>query len=387
MTTYGLTTTGFVRKTYEAIVADMKAFMRGRISPRLVLDATTPEGNIVEVTADELDPVWEAAEAATGALDPDNAPDALLVGLCKLTGIYRRPATPGTVSVTLTFNAATTISAGTLLLSVVGESANQWSNDEEITIAAAGSVAADFTSTVAASTATAAAGTLTVIATPISGLVSATNALDATAGTDIESLDALRLRREASLGTVGKGTVAAIRADVAAVAGVIDCRVIENDTNATVDSVPARTLHIIVWDGAGEDAADADIAEAIYNAKAAGTPTWGLAHGHVTDPWGDDKIQYFDRATELEAYVSITVTGSTTEAAIKAAILAAHEEVIGEDLLVAALVAAGFGTAGVTNVTACTLGLTPAPGGTSDIAAADDEVITLDTSRIVVTLA
>lgn len=387
MTVYGLTATGFVRKTYESIVADMRAFMRDRISPKLVLDETTPEGNIVEVTADELDPVWEAAEASVGALDPDNAPEALLVGLCKLTGIYRRPATPGTVSATLTFNAATTISAGALLLSVVGEAANQWSNDEEITIAAAGSVAADFTSTVAASTATAAAGTLTVIATPISGLVSATNALDATPGTDIESLDALRLRREASLGAVGKGTVAAIRADVAAVDGVIDCRVIENDTGGTVDGVPARTLHVIVWDGAGEDAADADIAEAIYNAKAAGTPTHGSEHGHATDPWGDDKIQYFDRATELEAYVSVTVTGSTTEASVKAALLAAHAEVIGEDLLFAALVAAAFGTDGVTNVTALTLGLTPAPGGTSDIAAADSQVITLDTSRITVTLA
>lgn len=387
MTTYGLTATGFVRKTYESIVADMRTFMRDRISPKFALDATTPEGNIVEITADELDSAWEAAEAAVGALDPDSAADALLVGLCKLTGILRAPAAPGTVSASLTFTTATTIAAGSLLLSVVGESTNIWSNDDEIVIAAAGTTAHDFTSTAASSAAVALAGTLTVIATPTTGLASATNALDATAGTDIESLDALRLRREASLGAVGKGTVAAIRADVAAVAGVVDVRVIENDTNGTVDSVPARTVHVIVWDGAGEDAADDELAQAIYDAKAAGTPTWGLESGDAEDPWGDAKIQYFDRAEELEAYILITVTGSTTEAAVKAALLAAHEEIISEDLLFAALVAAGFGTAGVTNVTALKLGLTPAPGGMADIPAADDQVITLDSSRITVTLA
>jgi uncharacterized phage protein gp47/JayE len=387
MTTYGLTATGFVRKTYEQIVADMRAFMRDRISPKLVLDATTPEGNIVEITADELDPVWEAAEAAAGALDPDNAAEALLVGLCKLSGIYREPATAGTVSVTLTFTAATTIASGALLLSVSGESSNLWSNDEEIVATEAGTVAADFTSTTASAAAIALAGTLTVIATPTTGLASATNPLDATPGTDIEKLDALRLRREASLGATGKGTTNAIRAEVAAVDGVIDVRVVENDTNETAGGIPARTVYVVVWDGVGEDAEDAEIAQAIYDAKAAATPTHGTESATAVDPWGDTKTQYWDRAEVLEAYISITVTGTATEAAIVAALLAAHDELIGEDLLFAALFSAGFRVAGVTNVTALTLGLAPAPGATADIPATGTQVVVLDSSRIVVTLA
>lgn len=387
MTTYGLTSTGFVRKTYEQIVADMRAFIRGRVSPKLVLDATTPEGNIVEITADELDSAWEAAEAATGALDPDNAAAALLVSVCKLTGIYREPATAGTVSVNLTFTAATTIAAGALLLSVAGESTNLWANDAEIVATGAGVVAADFTSTVASSAAIALAGTLTVIAAPTTGLASATNPLDATPGTDIEDLDALRLRRDASLGSVGKGTVDAVRAEVAAVDGVIDVRVVENATNYTVGSVPARTLHVIVWDGTGEDADDTEIAQAIYDARAGGTPTYGGESGNAVDPWGDNKVQYWDRAEQLEAYVSITVTGSVTEAAVIAALLESHEEILGADLLYAALVGTGIGLEGVTNVTALTLGLTSSPAGTADIPATDGQVIILDSSRIVVTLA
>lgn len=387
MTTYGLTSTGFVRKTYEQIIADMRAFMRGRISPKLVLDATTPEGNIVEITADELDSAWEAAEAATGALDPDNAAGALLVGLCKLSGIYRNAATAGTVSVNLTFTAATTIAAGALLLSVAGESSNLWSNDDEIVVTEAGTIAADFTSVATSSAAVALAGTLTVIATPTTGLVSATNPLDATPGTDIESFDALRLRRGASLGATGKGTVNAIRAAVAAADGVIDVRVVENDTNETAGGIPPRSVYVVVWDGAGEDAADTEIAQAIYDAKAAATPTHGTESEAAVDPWGDSKTQYWDRAEKLEAYISITVTGTATEAAIVAALLEAHEELIDNDLLFASLLSAGFRVAGVTNVTALTLGLTPAPGGTADIPATGTQVVVLDSSRIVVTFA
>jgi len=387
MTTYGLTSTGFVRKTYEQIVADMKAFMRERISPKLVLDATTPEGNVVEITADELDPVWEAAEAAVGALDPDNAVDALLVGVCKLTGIYREPAAAGTVSVNLTFTAATTIAAGALLLSVSGESSNLWSNDAEIVATGAGVVAADFTSTVASSAAVALAGTLTVIAAPTTGLASATNPLDATPGTDIEDLDALRLRRDASLGATGKGTVGAVRAEVAAVDGVIDVRVVESDTGVMVDSIPARTLYVVVWDGTGEDADDTEIAQAIYDSKASATPTCGSESGAAVDPWGDTKTQYWDRAEQLEAYVSITVTGTVTEASVIAALLASHAEELGVNLLYAALVGVGIGIEGVTNVTALTLVLASSPTEIADIPAASNQVILLDSSRIVVTLA
>ena len=395
MTTYGLTSTGFTRKTYENILSDIKSFMRERISPNLVLDETTVEGNLAEITADELDTAWEALEAAMGALDPDNAVDALLIGLCKLTGIIRQAATPGTVSVNLTFDAATgPISAGSLLLSVSGEATNLWSNDDEITVTAAGTEAFDFTSVAASSDAVANAGTLTVISTPISGLVSASNPLDATPGTDIEDLDVLRLRREASLGATGKGTVLAIQAALVGddtgsnpgVDGIVDVRVIENDTDGTVDGVPTRNIWVVIWDGAGLDADDDEIAQAIYDSKAAATPTYGAESGTAEDPYGDSKPVNFDRATELEAYILITVTGSTTEAAVKAALLASHEEILGEDLLYAGLVAAGMGTAGVTNVTALTLGLAPAPAGTADIPADIDEVITLDTSRIGVTI-
>jgi uncharacterized phage protein gp47/JayE len=394
VTTYGLTSTGFVRKTYEQILKDQQTFLRAKISPSLVLDETTVEGNIAAITADQLDQAWEALEAAVGALDPDNAAAALLVSVCKLTGILRKGASQGTVLVDLVFDQATTIAANSLLLSVTGQAANLWSNDNEISVAAAGSVTGvPFTSVLASSSAVAPSGTLAVIATPKTGLVSATNPLDATGGADIEPLDALRLRREASLGSAGQGTTLAIRAAVVGddtgdnpgVSGIEDCRVVENDTGLAVDGIPPRTLRVIVWDGPTAAADDDAIAAAIYASKGAGTPTYGAVTGEATDPWGDTKYVHFDRATELPAYVSVATTGTAGSAAIAAAILGAHSEFIGTTLLYAALVSAVYLVEGVSNVTSLTLGFSASPAGTADLSAATDEVITLDTSRIVIT--
>jgi hypothetical protein len=394
MTDYGLTATGVRRKTFAEMLTDTEAFMRERIAPNLVLDETTPEGNINRIVLDQLDQCWELAEAAAGALDPDNAEDFLLVGLCKLTGIARLAADYGHVAVTLTFDQATTIAADTLLLAVDGEATNLWSNDDDIVVTGAGSDSYNFTSTTASSDATALAGTLTVIATPKTGLTGATNPLDATPGTDIESLSALRLRREASLAGTGKATVAAIRAALIGdgtdtdpgVDGVVDIRVIENDTDAAVDGIPPRAIRVVVWDGTGTDADDDELAQAIYDAKAAGTITYGLETGDAEDPWGDTKPQLFDRAEQLEAYIDVEVTGTASSDDIKTALIAAHDVTIANDLLYAALVAAAFGVSGVTNVLSLTLGLSASPTGTADIPAGVDQVIVLDSSRIGVTL-
>ncbi len=387
MTVYGLTSTGFVRKTYADIIGDLEAWQRDKISSKLDLSERTILGNINAIVSEEFAQAWETLESAAGALDPDTAVEMLLVALCKLTGVVRKGATQGKVAgVELTFDRATTIAPNTLTLAVSGESANTWTNDTTVVAAAAGVETCAFTSTQASSVAVAAANTLTTIATPITGLVSATNPIEAEPGTDQQSLDALRTAREDSLGATGKGTVAAVAAAVGKVSGVIDVRVVENDTSATVDGIPAGAIRVVVWDGSGLAASNADIAAAIYNAKGDGTPTYGSTTQTTLDPWGALKYMHFDRATHTDIYITLTVTGSTNAALVQAALLAAHVETIDNDVLYAALSSAAFRLPSVTNVTLLKLGTAPAPTGVVDIAIGADEVGVLDASRIAVTV-
>jgi hypothetical protein len=386
-TIYGLTDTGFVRKTYADIIRDIEAWQRDRISSKLDLSERTVLGNINAIVSEELAQAWETLEAAAGALDPDTAVEMLLIGLCKLTGVVRAGATAGKVAgVQLTFDRATgPIAIGALLLSVSGAAANLWSNDTEITAPADSVQTCAFTSVGTGSTYAAAADTLTTITTPILGLVAANNPIEAEPGTDVQSLDSLRTAREVSLAATGRGTVSAIAAAVRAVPGVIDARVFENDTAVTVGSLPPNSIRPVIWDGSGLAATNAALAAAIYAAKGDGTATSGGTAQGTPDPWGATKYMHFDRATAVNVYVSVTVVGGTP-VAVKAALIAAHTETIDNDVLYASLVSAAFRTIGVTNVTTLTLGTTPAPGGTADIAITSDQVGLLDDSRIAVTI-
>lgn len=388
MTTYGLTDTGFVRKTYADIIAGIEAWQRDKISSKLDLSERTIFGNMNAIVSEELAQAWETLEAATGALDPDNAVEMLLVGLCKLTGVTRDGPTAGHVAgVELTFDRATgPIAPGTLSLSVTGEATNLWTNDTEITAAAAGVKTCDFTSVGTGAQYAAAAGSLTVIATPILGLVSATNPIEAEPGTDEQSLDSLRTERETSLSATGKGTVHAVAAALRALPGMIDVRVFENDTSTVVDGILPNAIRPVIWDGVGLAVADATIAATLYAAKGDGSETSGGTTQGTPDEWGDTKYMHFDRATAVPIYVTVTVTGSTSAGFVQAAIMAAHAETIDNDVLYASLVSAAFRAAGVTNVTSLHLGTAPAPGGTSDIVIDNTHVGTLDTSRIAVTI-
>jgi uncharacterized phage protein gp47/JayE len=385
MTIYGLTDTGFVRKTHTDILTAIETWQRDKISEKLDLSERTVLGNINAIVSDQLSQGWEALEAATGALDPDNAVEALLIGLCKLTGVTRGGATQGHAqNVTLTFSKATTILAGTLLLAVTGEDTNLWSNDAEITIASAGTTTANFTSVASGATAAAPYGTLTVIKTPIDGLVSVTNSTDALPGQDIQTLDSLRAAREASLAATGKGTPAAIAAAVVA-AGGVDCWVNENDTSVPVGSLPAHSVQVIEYAPA---LSDSQLAQAIYSAKSATSETYGATNTAVTDPWGRTKYIKHTRATEILVAIDIQVSGSTTAAAVKAALMAAHTPRIDRDVLHAALLSAAFRVPGVTNVPQLLLSTPPYTGWTSgDLSVDSLSVGLLDTSRITVSIA
>jgi uncharacterized phage protein gp47/JayE len=382
---YGLTDTGFRRKTYTEIITAIEAWQRAKISEKLDLSERTVLGNVNAIQSDELSQAWEAIEAAIGALDPDNAVEALLIGLCKLTGVTQGGATQGHAkNVTLTFSKATTIPAQTLLLAVSGEDTNLWSNDTAVTVASAGTALCDFTSVAAGAAASAPYSTLSAIKTPIDGLVSAVNTDDAIPGTDVQSLDALRVAREESLSVQGKGTTAAI-AKALIEAGAADCRVFENDSSVPVDGLPAHSVQVITYAPA---LSDATIAQTIYDSKSATAETYGVLVDAAADPWGDTKYIRHTHASEVPIYVVIHVSGSASAAAIEAALMTAHTPQIDKDVLYAGLIAAAFQVPGVTNVTLLTLSTAPPPAaaGPTDITISSTSVGLLDTGRITVTI-
>lgn len=199
-------------------------------------------------------------------------------------------------------------------------------------------------------------GRMTGIATPIDGWRSIQNPLDANVGRAKETDSAYRARRDQQLAEAGNTTVAAIRSAVLAVnEGSADpshepptaVRVLFNDSDITdSQGLPPHSVEVIVLDGT-----TADIAEAIWESKGAGTYLHGTTSQTITDSEGNEQTVRFTRPTEIPIYVSGTVKfnqavwPASSEAAIEQAVLSAlltytADYAIGTDVRLGPLMAA-----------------------------------------------
>jgi uncharacterized phage protein gp47/JayE len=144
-------------------------------------------------------------------------------------------------------------------------------------------------------------GAIDTIDTPVSGWLRVTNLVQGFAGTDRETDEALRLRRELSLEK-------SIIKEVLEVAGVTQGRVFENNTDVTdADGTPAHHIWVVVEGGDADD-----IATAIIEHNAAGIGTRGAQQGTSLSPvTGLSTIARFDRPTYV--YPTIAITYSLTE--------------------------------------------------------------------------
>lgn len=237
-----ITATGFEPETQAEIVEAVEAELRSKISAKLDLSERTVLGSVVQILCARFASLQDLLVEAYHAFDPDAASDDRLRSLAILTGVPPRGATKGLVDVTLDLDASLSFAAGDLVAHVIDEPENRWVNRDAVTSTTAGDYPAVFESESAGADSTAAAGTLTIIADGgQSGWNAITNPDDATAGTDIESTEALRLRRELSVASGGSRTRNAIRAKLIAIDGVLSAEVFENVTNSTDGNGILRT--------------------------------------------------------------------------------------------------------------------------------------------------
>lgn len=386
MTTFGVTPTGFVLKTFADIQQSLFAYWRSKISKLLQLTEKTGLGNVGNGAADQLAEAWEAVQTAYYANDPDNADDASFIALCALTGTIQEGASGGTVTANCTLAGPATYPVGALVANVAGQAANRWSNRDVIVTPNAITVPVVFTSEIIGAGAVALAGTLTAIAQPYAGWTAVTNVADADPGRDVESIENLAIRREQELQGSGSGPLAAVRAKVSAVAGVQSVKARQNVTGTPgINGLPIKSYQIIVWDGVSPAATNDTIAQAILNSGPAGIQSVGQASGNAVDSDGTVVSFNFDRARQVPVYVSVTVTGAVAIADVQAAIVAAGAK-MQTGVVYAKLSAAAADVAGVNDVTSLTVGLAASPTGTVNIAVDFAATALFDASRISVTV-
>jgi uncharacterized phage protein gp47/JayE len=299
---FGLNKDGFNRMRYADIIAEMNSRAKSAFGADVNLSEHSPLGMFFKVVAFSMAVIWQLAEYVYYGAYKDTAEGYQLDGVCQYTGITRKPASYATGTVTFTGAAGTVIP----LRFLVSTGKYQFWTQQIATIPAGGTVAVPIRAIELGNTSNVLANTITTIVNPLTGVTSVTNAAATTGGADIETDESLRARYDESISLGGASTTSAIEAELLRVQNVVDARVIENVTMATVDGVPAKAFESTVYGGT-----NADIADAIYRTKAAGIQAFGDIIVPITDDYGQVHNIGFSRVAEITVYVNVVLTTDT----------------------------------------------------------------------------
>ncbi len=388
-----LTDTGFSRPIQPELAESIATDQRSNISSQLDLSESTVLGNVNNIVADRLALAYEILEEAYNGMDPDNATGDRLVALALLTGTERRGPQEGSVTITATLEGSLVFSPGELVVHAEDDPENRWVNrDEVVTVGPTDDYDLTFLSDGTGPDFVATAGTLTVIAEPIAGFLAATNAEDATPGTDTESIEDLRQRRENEIARGGSGTVDAIRADVEALDGMIQVLVEENTTDSPVGALTPRSdaFSSVTAPVPDNAVSKADGLRALpfnvicADTRPAGIPSVGTLSGTAARADGGLVTVAFERAEVVDIYISANIVSAVgvSEADVIAALQAAMPTAIGGDVVYNRLSAAVF-IEGVDDFVSFTIGTAPSPVGTSSIAISTIQIAQLDAGNVV----
>lgn len=393
MTEYGLTLTGFVRKSQDVILAEIEADQRAEIDPDLDLSESEPLGQVNGIFARHLGIGWETLETVANNNDPDATEGRFLDSICKITGTFRPKGTQSEVVLSCNLDSGTELAPDDDLVAIEGQEDVEWTPKEAFTAPSDGVHSVTFVS-VNTGPIPGYAGTITVIKTAKVGWNSVNNSEDATLGTDVMTDLELRIKRERDLANAGSATVRAILANLSTAFGddLGTLNVYENDTDVTDDDGrPPHSVEAILDDGGAID--DDEIAQVILESRAAGVASYGTSSGTATrtiNGVSTDKTEYFSRPDDVDIYIEYTLTTGTDyvgDTAVKEFVVATANAKYkpGTDVVALLVEAMVLELDGVIDVTDFAIGTAPSPTLDDNIEISIREKARFDTSRITVT--
>lgn len=331
MADFGVTDTGYVLPTQQQLLALMEADERATIHPNVDVSSDSVLGQINGVVTRQLMIGYEGQQITYYSNDPDAVEGLLQTMLAKLTGTPRLAATKSTVTCACDLDGGTVLEAGVALAGVAGAPSSLWTPVEDFTAPTSGTHLVLFEATQTGPR-TANHDTITVRVTQIVGWNGVTNPNDADPGTDVESDQELRVRREAELQGGGAANPEAIRAALLQIGGrvgpfVLSAWVLNNVTDTfDANGLPPHSTEAIIWDGPTAPVDNDTIAQVLWDEGSAGIRNFGTSSGIAKDKLGDEHTVYFSRVQQIPIYLSFALTprkGYVGDLAFKAAVAAA----------------------------------------------------------------
>lgn len=320
MTTLACTvnSAGITGPDYSDIFAELQNAYYSIYGADADLDADSQDGQFLAIIAQAIYDTNNVAIAVYNAYSPATAQGTALSSVVKINGLVRQSASNSTDILEITGTYGTTITGGQ-----VGDNLGQgtvWDLPSSVTIPIGGSIevtitcdqVGDFQFT---------PGEITDILTPTLGWQSASNVGPAVPGSPVETDAALRQRQSGSTALPSISLTEGTYAAVAAIPGVSEVYVYENDTDITDgNGLPPHSISVVVLGGNIQT-----IANTIAQTKSICT-TYGATSVQTIDQNGVPLTINFEELDQVVMLVDITVTplagySSTVATAIQTAVV------------------------------------------------------------------
>lgn len=300
---FSVTENGIQAPSYAEILEYFQSKAREIFGQDVNIDADTQDGQLIAIFALALSDVNAQAIATYNQFNPNTAVGVGLDSAVKTNGITRHTATNSTVDLVLIGQAGTVITNGV----ATDDNENRWLLPEQVVIPVSGEITVTATAEEVGAI-EASPNTITQIGTPTLGWQSVNNPTQATVGVAVETDAELRQRQSRSTELPSVSLWEGIIGSLLNLPGVIRVSGVKNDEDdPSPEGVPGHTIAMIV-DGGEVD----EIGETIFLKKGEGVGTYGSVQTTYIDTYGFPNVIKFSRPTIVNAYVTLTITPSTT---------------------------------------------------------------------------
>lgn len=306
---------GLVTQTYSEIVNDIVAKFTNIYGANINIEQNSSDGQWLGILAQMKADVLDLITQYYNNLDTDTAIGLAQQVLYKLNGLYIKAFTYSycyvnviaTESVSLQGLDENVESADGTGYTATDVNGNRWILVDSANLNAGTTNLLNFRAAELGAV-TAQPNTINTMETVLKGIAGVNNpAANYITGVTGETSSEFRTRRKKSMSVPSQGFKESIQSQMLALPNVTQCKVYENKTDETVNTMPPHSFWVVVLGGTAQE-----IGQVIYANTPPGIPMKGSQSVQVSRPSGDTEMFYYDVAQPVNLYVQATIKNFNT---------------------------------------------------------------------------
>lgn len=299
--------TGLTVESKTNIIAFLVASYQYVYGSDINIESNSPDGQLIQIYAQSMSDMLELLLSTYNLSAVPTSFGTRLDQLIALNGIQRKQGTYTQAQVVVTATIALTLSGqdqtAITPFTVADNAGNQYQLVTSHVFSAAGNATLTFQAVDIGQVETT-ANTITNIVTSTLGITTVNNPSTSSdsIGVNEETDSQLKVRQAQSFNLAATGPSDSMESSLRNIPDVTDAIVVENNTDGSVNSIPAYTVWPIVNGGTS-----LEIGQAIYAKKSPGTPMKGSVSQIITRPNGTLFTAQWDIAIAQPLYIAFSI--------------------------------------------------------------------------------